>query len=108
MIGRLCRIGLLAAVLCMLTGCLSVQAPDRVDVRVGEQPPEDMDSSRVPATSTHAEARAELEKAYRYIAYLERRSEKLEEKSREYKEERDEYKKERDDCEDRLERYEDD
>jgi predicted RNase H-like nuclease (RuvC/YqgF family) len=57
-------------------GCLNVQAPERVYVGGGPQP-EKVDSSRVPETRTHEEARAELTKAYRQIQYLEHENQRL-------------------------------
>ncbi|MGD8454496.1 MAG: hypothetical protein PVJ57_21995 [Phycisphaerae bacterium] len=95
--------GLLTLGVCCLlwtaTGCISVKAPERVVV--GESRPEPVDSSRVPETASHEEARQELRKAYQNIQYLERESAHWHEKAAEYKRERDE-------CRDKLERYEDD
>ncbi|MBN2445316.1 MAG: hypothetical protein JXO22_01225 [Phycisphaerae bacterium] len=80
-----------------LTGCVTVKAPERIDIGGGRA--ERVDSSRVPATSSHEQARAELEKAYRYIQSLENANKRLEDKAAEYKRERDQ-------CEDRLEKCE--
>jgi len=76
-------------------GCVSVQAPERVEVSTGRRV-EPVDSSRIPATASHEEARAELRKAYAYIQDLERRNAELGEKATRYKNEREK-------CEDRLE-----
>jgi hypothetical protein len=84
-----------------LTGCLNVRAPDvQINMR---PPPEQIDSSRVPPTATHQEARAELVKAYKHIRYLEQHNARLRDKAADAREKRDEYKrkykrlKERDD-----------
>ncbi len=81
-----------------LTGCLTVQAPERIEV--GSRSPEPVDSKRLPATSSHADCRSELEKAYQNIQWLESENEKLREKAARYKDERDR-------CKDDLERHED-
>jgi hypothetical protein len=82
------------------TGCVSVKAPERINVG-GSSRPEPVDSSRVPNPRTLEEARAELRKAYSNIQWLEDEVADLEKDKAKYKRERDE-------CEDRLERYEDD
>ncbi len=82
----------LAAVgLVLVSGCLSVQAPREINIGGNSS---NVDSSRVPETASHEEARAELRKSYAYIR-------ELEDKKAEYKRERDRYKK-------RLKKYEDD
>ena len=82
----------LAAVgLVLVSGCLSVQAPRESNIGGNSGR---VDSSRVPETASHEEARVELRKSYAYIR-------KLEDKKAEYKRERDRYKK-------RLKKYEDD
>lgn len=88
----------LLLVLGLSAGCVSVKAPEKIVVGSGSPPP--VDSSRVPATSTHEEARAELNKAYQNIQHLERENQRLRQKA-------DEYKRERDDARRRLEKYED-
>jgi len=85
-------------VLC-LCGCVNVKAPESVDLRVGDSEP--VDSSAIPETHSHEEARAELRRAYGRIQHLERENAALERKAARYKSERDE-------CKDRLEKYEDD
>ncbi len=55
---------------CVLAGCVSVKAPERITIG-SEPPPADVDSSRVPHTETHEQAQAELFKAYQQIRYLE-------------------------------------
>lgn len=79
-------------------GCVSVQAPERIDI--GSSRSEPVDSSQVPQTSSHEEAQVELRKAYGYIRDLEQRVDKL-------KREKKECEREREKCEERLERYED-
>lgn len=88
-------------------GCVSVKAPERIEVGGGSRP-EPVDSSRVPNPRTLEEARVDLRKAYANIQWLEGEVADLEKDKAKYKRERDKYKKQRDDCEDRLERYEDD
>ncbi|HUU86013.1 MAG TPA: hypothetical protein VM243_21155 [Phycisphaerae bacterium] len=80
-----CCVVLLAPV-----GCVQLRAPD-VQVNMGPGP-EDVDSSRVPPTATHEEARIELTKAYRHIHYLEYQNTRLQEKYEKAREEREEYK----------------
>lgn len=89
------------------TGCVSVKAPERIDVG-GSRRPEPVESSRVPNPRTLEEARAELRKAYANIQWLEDEAADLDKDKAGYKRERDKYRKQRDDCEDRLEKYEDD
>lgn len=93
------RLFMAAGVLIGLAGC--VTAPERIDVNLGSSRPEPVDSSRVPATASHEEARHELVKAYQNIQYLERENARLAEKAARYESERD-------DCKDRLEKHEDD
>ncbi|MGE3181726.1 MAG: hypothetical protein AB7N71_08855 [Phycisphaerae bacterium] len=54
----------------MLVGCVSVKAPERVVVNggSGSRP---VDTSRVPPTSSHEDARRKLAEAYQRIDYLE-------------------------------------
>jgi TolA-binding protein len=100
---------LVAFGLLLCSGCVSVKAPERIDVDAGGRSrPKPVDSSRVPDPRTLDEARAELRKAYANIQWLEDEVAELEKDKAEYKRERDKYKKQREDCEDRLERYEDD
>ena len=92
-------IWMLAAVgLILGSGCVSVKAPREVTIGGHVNY---VDSSSVPETASHEEARAELRKAYAYIR-------ELKDDKAEYKRERDEYKKERDRYKDRIEEYEDD
>ncbi len=70
-------------------GCLSVKAPERIDIG-GRSRPEPVDSTRIPPTSSHEHARTELAKAYQNIQYLERENQRLERKAADYKRERDE------------------
>jgi hypothetical protein len=81
-----CVLGLLS-----VTGCVNVTPPD-VYIKADAQPPPDIDSSKVPETRTHEEARQELVKAYSYIRYLERKLARADEDRDRYKRERDEYK----------------
>jgi len=104
---RTVLLGLLAGLVCSLAGCVSVKAPETVSVG-GSSRPEPVDSSRVPATSSHEEARHELAKAYQNIQYLEKENAKLERKVVKYKRSRERCKDQLEECEDRLKKYEDD
>lgn len=83
-------------VLVGLCGCVSVQTPR--EVNIGSSRPEPVDSSRVPATSSHEDCRDELRRAYQNLRYLEREHAKLERELDECDAERERY-------EDELERY---
>lgn len=97
---EVCGFTLLAVGLLMLvSGCVQIKAPERINI--GGEPPPPVDSSRVPPTSTHEEARAELVKAYQNIQYLEQQNARLRSKA-------DEYKRERDECRKQLKKYEKD
>lgn len=98
------RVGLALAAGCLLAttaGCVSVKAPERIDLGGSGARAERVDSSRVPNPRTLDEAHYELRKAYGEIQRLERKVGDLRDDKAEYKRERDRYK-------DRLERYEDD
>lgn len=73
-------------------GCLSVRGPDEISVNAGNRPRR-IDSSHVPPTRDHEDARHMLAEAYERNRYLEHKVEKLEKKKRELKAERDEYKR---------------
>jgi len=88
-----------AALLAASAGCVSVKAPEKIEIGGGR--PEPVDSTRIPETSSHEQAREELRRAYENLQYLERENERLREKAEKYKRERDQYK-------DRLKRYEKD
>lgn len=80
----------ISATLLIAAGCLSINKP-LLEVSGGSEP---VDSKRVPPTSSHEEARAELRKAYAHIESLERKNNEL--------------KRERDACRDELKRHESD
>ena len=71
-------------------GCVSVKAPESINVN---NRPSRIDSSRVPKTRSHEEARQLLAEAYERNRYLESKVDKLERDKDELKEERDEYKR---------------
>ena len=74
-----------------LVGCVNVQAPD---VNVGSRPGRrQIDTSRLPPTRSHEEARQKLGEAYERIDYLEDKVGDLEKDKRKAKDERDEYKR---------------
>jgi len=101
-------IGLIAGGLLLLsTGCVSVKAPERVEIGTGGRT-EAVDSSEVPNPRTLEEARYELRKAYGRIRYLEGKVDDLEEDKAECKRDKERYKKERDRYKKRLKKYEDD
>ena len=63
------------------SGCVSVRVPD---IRIETGPaPERIDIYHVPPTRTHEQARAELEKAYRHLRYLDQQVRQLRQKLRE-------------------------
>ena len=67
-----------------VTGCVTVDTPDRIQIGSGP-PPQNVDSSHIPPTATHEEARAELHKAYEHIRYLESENARLRESRDKYK-----------------------
>ena len=75
-------------------GCINLKAPERIDI--GGRNAEPVDSSRVPPTANHDEARRELTRAYQRIQQLERDNERLDRKAADYKRERDECREGRD------------
>jgi hypothetical protein len=87
-----------AALMLTALGCVSVKAPERIDIGGGHPAP--VDTGRIPPITTVEQGREELCKAYQNIEYLERENEHLKHKA-------DEYKHERDQCRKRLEKYED-
>jgi hypothetical protein len=89
-----------AGLACAVGGCVSVKAPERIDLGGGPRH-EPVDSARVPDPQTLDEARYELRRAYAHIEWLEDEVQDLESDKAKYKRERDKYK-------DRLEKYEDD
>jgi hypothetical protein len=97
-----------AAGLCLGAGCLKVDAPDEIKVASDNRPPQKLDTSRVPPTDSHEEARAELAKAYEQIRYLEGQVDRYRRKYEDEKRDKKEAEQKLDRCEKRLERYEDD
>ena len=93
-------VGMIVGLLLTIPGCVSVKAPERIDIG-GSRRPERVDSTRVPNPSTLEEARYELHKAYGNIQWLEDEVAKLQQ-------DKAKYKRQRDDCRDRLKKYEDD
>ena len=89
---RLFTTGLVVLFACtvLLAGCLSVKAPEKINVgnRAGR-----IDSSRVPPTQSPEETRQQLEEAYERNRYLEAKVAELKEEIEELEEERDEYKR---------------
>lgn len=71
-------------------GCVNLKAPERITVNNSR--PARVDPGNVPHISTVEQGRAELDKAYQYIRYLEDRNAKLEREKNEARRERDDYK----------------
>ena len=92
---RMALLGCSGLILLLASGCVSVKAPERIDIRNGSRP-EPVDTSRIPPTNSHEHARQELAKAYQNIQYLERENQRLERKAAEYKRERDDCREGRD------------
>ncbi len=80
----------LFAISVLLVGCVSVKAPESISI--GDRPRR-IDSSRVPPTQSHEEARQRLAEAYERNRHLEAKVADLERDKEELKKERDEYKR---------------
>ena len=76
--------------LVVLSSCVNVKAPENIDIGTGGGRAYSS-SSRSPNPQSLEEARAELNKAYQRIDYLEKKNEDLEKDKKKYKKERDEY-----------------
>lgn len=89
---RLCVAGsaLLFVTTSLFTGCLNVKAPEQINVGTH---PQRVDSSRVPPTRSHEEARQLLARAYERNRYLEAKASELKRDNKKLKQERDEYKR---------------
>ena len=85
-----------------LPGCLNVDTPDEINIGGGSRA--DRPPPNVPQTSTHAEARDYLVKAYREIDRLKRENARLRKDRDEYKDKYDRYK---DKYEDLKEKHDD-
>ena len=79
-------------------GCISVGTPREISVNTDVGGREHVDTSSVPPTRDHEEARQRLAESYAEIRSLRSKVDKLERDKRDLKRERDEYKQERDDC----------
>ncbi len=96
-------IACLCVVACITVGCVTVRAPENIDIGSGQRSrPADVDSSRIPPTASHEEARAELAKAYQQIRYLEDRNARCERSLNEAREKADKYKRKYKDLEDKY------
>lgn len=97
------RVGLVVASGMIATaGCVEVKAPEEIHVNQspGRAP---IDTSRIPPTGSHEEARQRLAEAYQRIQYLEGKVHSLERDKQELKHERDEYEDRYDQLKDRYE-----
>lgn len=82
-----------------VAGCLNVTAPERI--QIGHRSHEsDVDSTAIPPTHSHEEARRELAKAYRRIQELERENAHCREKL-------EDARRKTDDCERKYDRLKD-
>lgn len=101
MMGALVCSGLLG----LGTGC-KVEAPREINVgtEYGRSREARVASTHVPPTSSHAEARQELKKAYYRIGELERENNRL---RRKYEECKDKYERAKDKYEDLKDKYDD-
>jgi len=75
----------------VLSSCVNVKAPDNIEIGSGGGRAYSS-HSRNPNPQTLDEAKAELNKAYQRIDYLEKKNSDLEKDKQKYKDERDEYK----------------
>jgi hypothetical protein len=98
------RTSLLTACVCLVAalaaGCFSAKAPDNIYIGGGPRSA-DVDSSTVPRTRTHEEAKAELVKAYQQIRYLEHERARCKDKLEDAEERADEYENKYEDLKDR-------
>lgn len=74
----------------LLAGCVSIKAPERISI--GDHPHR-IDSTRVPPTRSHEDARQLLAEAYERNRYLETQVAELKRDKQKLKTERDEYKR---------------
>ena len=86
-------LGGVGLVVLVTSGCLSARAPENIYIGTGGPAPQDIDSNRVPPTTTHEQTRAELVKAYDHIRYLEHRNHRLEDKLQDARKDKEEYKR---------------
>jgi len=86
-----------ASLLACVMGCVNVKAPEQI--QIGDRPGR-LDTSHVPPTRNHAEARQRLAEAYERNRYLEAKVDELERKNDQLEDECDRYK---DCCEERYE-----
>jgi TolA-binding protein len=94
---RVFVIGLVSLV-ALAAGCISVGAPPEISVNTDVGRREHVDTSSVPPTRDHEEARQRLAEAYSEIRSLRSKVDKLERDKKDLKRERDGFKQERDDC----------
>lgn len=103
------RRAMMGALMCFCLVALGVgcvQAPREINVGTdyGRSRQTRIDSTQIPATSSHAEARQELKKAYYRIGQLERDNERLQ---RKYDECKDKYERAKDKYEDLKDKHDD-
>ncbi len=92
--------------LLLFVSCASINVDAKIPSGYVSHSPK-VDSSRIPKTSNHTECREELERAYEYIRYLERKVEKREHKIEKLEKDKKELKRKISRLEDKLEKYED-
>jgi len=104
------RTSLLTVCVCfaaaMAAGCFSARAPENIYIGGGPRSA-DVDSSTVPRTRTHEEAKAELVKAYQQIRYLEHENDRCMGKLEDADERAEEYEDKYEDLEDKYDDLED-
>ena len=81
-------------------GCVSVKAPERINIGHERHRRGSVDTRSIPETSSHEDARRKLGEAYAEIDYLRDKNRDLEKDKRELK-------RELDGCEHRMDRLED-
>ena len=97
------RLAVLAVFLFSLASCVSLKAPERINVNTESHPgARRVSTAQVPPTRSHEEARARLREAYDRIEYLERENRELERDKAKLKRERDKYEDRYDDLKDRY------
>ncbi|MBN2560890.1 MAG: hypothetical protein JXQ75_08170 [Phycisphaerae bacterium] len=99
-------VSLVVAVLLTVTfgmaGCINVKAPENVTVGGAPRGRQPIDTSRLPPTRSHEEARQKLAEAYERIGYLEDKVRDLEEDKDKLKDKCDEYKRKYERAKDRY------
>ncbi len=83
-------------------GCVSVKAPERIDIDRGRARRRPIDTRSIPSTSSHEDARRKLGEAHAEINDLRAKNRNLEKDKRELKQDVKECERQLDRCEDRY------